>query len=241
MSGPSQPWAPRRFWSAVRVAELPEGFGVLLDDRPLRTPARALLVLPTRPLAEALAAEWDAQDKLVRPETMPFTRAANSALDRVAPQRPAVVAEVAGYGETDLLCYRAEAPAGLVARQAVAWDPLLDWAAAALGARLTPVAGVMFAPQPAASLAALRDAVDRFDAFGLAALHEMVALAGSLVIGLAAAEGQFALDSLWEAAQVDEAWQASQWGEDAEAAASAALRRKAFLTAARFLALARAD
>jgi chaperone required for assembly of F1-ATPase len=198
------------------------------------------LILPSRPLAEAVVAEWQAQEGVLRPQTMPLTRAANTAIDRVRPQRAAVEVEIAGFGETDLVCYRAAAPAGLVAAQAAAWDPLLGWAEAALNAPLRPVTGVMHAPQPAASLAALRRALEGFDDFGLVALHEMVALSGSLVIALAAAAGWEAPATLWERAHVDEAWQIAQWGEDAEAAEQMARRRQGFLDALRFLALARA-
>ncbi len=233
-------WAPRRFWTAAEAAEAEGGFAVLLDGRPLRTPGKAPFLLPGRPLAEAVAAEWQAQEGVVRPDSMPLTRAANTAIDRVRPQRPAVEAEIARFGETDLLCYRAAAPAGLVAAQAAAWDPLLDWAAEALGARLHPVTGVIPAPQPEASLAALRRQLGRFDAFGLVALHELVALSGSLVIGLAAEAGREPPATLWERAHVDEAWQVAQWGEDAEAEATMARRRQEFLTAVRFLALGRA-
>jgi chaperone required for assembly of F1-ATPase len=240
MSGTGGVWAPRRFWTVARAEPAEGGHVVLLDARPLRTPARAPLLLPSRALAEAVAAEWDAQEGTVQPATMPLTRAANTAIDRVQPHRPAVEAEVAGYGETDLICYRAAAPEGLVAAQAAAWDPLLDWAAAALGAPLRPVAGVIHAPQPESSLAALRRAVAGFDDFGLVALHDMVALSGSLVIGLATAAGQEPPATLWERAHVDEAWQVAQWGEDAEAAAAMARRRAEFLQAVRFLALARA-
>ncbi len=231
-------WTPRRFWREVCVEPVAGGFGVRLDARPLRTPAKAPLVVPARPLAEALAAEWAAQGEEVRPETMPLTGAANSALDRVAPQCEAVIDEIAGYGETDLLCYRAAAPQALAARQATAWDPLLGWAAERFGARLVCVAGVMPTPQPTSALAALRAAVARFDAFGLTALHELVALSGSLVVGLAAAHGHARPEPLWQATRIDEIWQIEQWGEDAEAAAVAARREAAFRQALRFLRLA---
>jgi chaperone required for assembly of F1-ATPase len=210
----------------------------MLDARPLRTPAKAPLVVPARALAEALAAEWQAQEGQLRPETMPLTRAANAAIDRVAPQRTAVVAEILRYGETDLLCYRAAAPRGLAARQAAAWDPLLDWAAGRFGARLIPVAGVMPMAQPAPALAALEAAVARFESFGLTGLHELVALSGSLVIGLAAAHRADDPEALWQATRIDEDWQIEQWGEDAEAARAAAAHAAAFRQALHFLRLA---
>lgn len=239
MSSPPDAWAPRRFWRAASIAPAGTGHTVLLDDRPLRTPAKAPLILPTPALAKALAAEWDAQDGRIRPQTMPLTRAANAAIDRVAPNRPAVRAELAGYGETDLLCYRAAAPSALVARQAATWDPLLDWAAASLGARLVTVEGVMHQPQPAPALAALAAALAEADDFALTALHELVSLSGSLVIGLAILHHHAPAEDLWEAAHLDQTWQAEQWGADAEAAAELALRRAAFLQARDFLALSR--
>ncbi len=240
MSG-ARPWAPRRFWSEVAVEAVPGGFGVRLDAWPLHTPARAALVVPVRALAEAVAAEWDAQQGTVRPTTMPLTQAVNSAIDRVAPDPAPLIDGIAAYGASDLLCHRAPGPEGLVARQAAAWDPLLDWAVAALGVRLVPVAGVMPVRQPGESLAALRATVARFDAFGLTALAEVVSLSGSAVIGLAAGLGHSGPGPLWQAAQIDEIWQAEQWGEDAEAAAAAALRAQAFERAAGMLDMLRAD
>lgn len=231
-------WVRRRFWTTAEAAPQGDGWGVLLDGRPLRTPARALLVLPTPALAGALAAEWAAQGDTVRPETMPMTRAANTALDRAVPHRAAIVADIAGYGATDLLCYRAEAPAALAARQAAAWDPLLAFAAETLGARLAVTAGVMPAPQPAAAVGRLRAAVEAADAFALTALADLVSLSGSLVIGLAVLHGREGA-ALWPLSRIDEAWQAELWGADPEAEAAAEARRAAFLDAERFLRLSR--
>lgn len=230
-------WAPRRFWSAVSVAAEEGGFAVRLDARPLRTPGRAALLLPTRALAEAVAAEWAAQGERIEPAAMPLTRAANTAIDRVAPDPGPLLDELARFGAADLLCYRAEAPAALVRRQAAAWDPLLDWAADELGARLTVGAGIVFIPQPESSLAALRRQLAALSPFALTALSELVALSGSLVIGLAVASGRDAA-ALWEVACLDERWQAELWGEDAEAAAANRLKRGAFLSAERLLRLA---
>lgn len=232
-------WAPKRFWKEARAAEAGAGWTVTLDGRPVRTPAKAAFEVPTRALAEACAAEWAAQGEVVRPETMPLTRTANSAIDKVRVQHAEVAALVAAYGETDLLCYRAAGPEALVARQAAAWDPLLDWAAAALGARLTPVAGVMHQPQDPEALARLAAATVALDAFELAAFHDLVALSGSLVIGFAAATGARGAEELWADSRIDETWQAEQWGEDEEAAAHAVLKRQAFLDAAHFFLLLR--
>jgi chaperone required for assembly of F1-ATPase len=231
-------WAPRRrFWRAATVRPAPGGFAVDLDDRPLRTPASRPLVLPTEALARAVAAEWDALGSEIDPHRLPLTRAANSAIDRVAGQRDAVIDAIAGYGGSDLICYRADAPAGLVARQADGWDPWLAWSARTLGAPLVAVAGVMHQPQPAPSLAALRAAVTEQQAFGLTALHELVTLSGSLVLGLAVARGALDAEAAWELSRIDETWQVEHWGLDAEAEAASERRRKAFLRAAAMLAL----
>ncbi len=232
-------WAPRRFWKQADLDERAEGFGVLLDGRPVKTPARAELRMPTRAMAEAVAEEWNAQGEKVDPFAMPMTRAANSAIDKVGPQHADIAAMIAGYGETDLLCHRAESPAALARRQADAWDPLLDWAAKSLGAPLTPTIGVMPRPQSRQSLARLADEVAALDAFELTALHDLVALSGSLVIGLAAIHRQEDPETLWTLSRIDETWQQEVWGTDREAAAQAATRQRDFLNARRFFDLAR--
>lgn len=225
----------RRFWTRVAVAPEAGGVGVLLDDRPLRTPAQAPLVAPTRAFAEAVAAEWRAVEGELRPEALPFTRAANVAIDRVAPARSAVAGQIAAYGGSDLLCYRATEPEGLRRRQAAGWDPPLAWAAAALGAPLRLAEGVVHRPQPPASLAALRAALEAEDAFTLTALHEIAAVTGSVVLALGVARGTWSAEAAWRLARIDETWQAEQWGEDAEAAAAAARLRADLMRAARML------
>lgn len=227
-------WAPKVFWTEVHVVEAAGGFEVTLDARPLRTPGKQPLTLPTRAMAEAVAAEWQAQEDTVNPLTMPATRAANSAIDKVAPQRADVAKLIAAYGETDLLCYRAASPAALADRQAAGWDPLLDWAAEALSARLTPVAGVMPVAQDPAALAALSGQVARQDDFGLTALSDLVGLSGSLILGLAVDMGRLTPDEAWALSRIDETFQAEQWGQDEEAAEAAEVKRQAFLFAERF-------
>jgi chaperone required for assembly of F1-ATPase len=231
-------WKPRRFWTAAGVAPAAAGWTVQLDGRPVRTPAKAPLIVPTERLAAAIAAEWDAQGAEVRPADMPLTRAANAAIDRLPVHRAAVVAEIAGYGASDLLCYRAEAPAALAARQAAAWDPLLAFAADTLGAPMTVTRGVIPVEQPAGSLARLRAHVAALDDWALIALSDLVALSGSLVIGLAVVHGRDPA-ALWPLSRIDEDWQAELWGTDPEAAAAAGARAAAFHAAARFLALSR--
>ncbi|MBS3981648.1 MAG: ATPase [Rhodobacteraceae bacterium] len=230
-------WAARRFWTAATAVPVDGGYTVQLDARPVRTPLKAPLVLPTIALAKAVAAEWQAQEKAVNPETMPFTRTANSAIDKVRPQFAAVADMLADYGGSDLLCYRAEGPAGLVARQAQSWDPLLDWARDDLAAPLRQVTGVMHVAQPEASLAALRHQVHAMSAFQLAAFHDLVAISGSLVLALAVARGRITAEEAWTRSRVDEDWQISLWGEDEEAAEAAARKREALLQADRFYGL----
>lgn len=234
-------WVAKRFWAEARAVEGAGGWGVALDGRMVRTPAKAPLRLPSEALARAVAAEWQAVEGEVRPALMPLTRLANSGQDKVAPQFAAVAASVADYGGTDLLCYRAEAPAELAARQAAGWDPLLEWAASALGAPLGVTRGLMPLAQPAASLAALAARVAGFSPHELAALHDLVAIPGSLVLGLAVAEGRLAAGEAFALSRIDEVWQAELWGADAEAAESEALKRADHALAARFLQLCRSQ
>lgn len=222
-------WRAKRFWTKAGVAEVDGGYTIELDGRPVRTPAKAPFVLPTRAVAEAVAAEWDAQDETVRPETMPVTRTMNSAIDKVATQQVEVADMLAAYGETDLLCHRAATPVELVARQAEAWDPLLDWAAETLGARLVPVTGIIAVDQDAEALAALSRQVHALDVFRLAAFHDLVALTGSLVLGFAAMHAIRPPETLWALSQIDEDWQVEQWGSDEDAQANTMLKKQAFL------------
>lgn len=232
-------WGLKRFWSEAHVTGGADGYGIALDSRPVRTPGKVPLKLPTRPLAAAVAAEWQAQQGAVDPGTMPLTRAANAALDKVTPQRAEVAAMLASYGDTDLICYRAESPAELVARQAAAWDPLLDWAASTLGARLVPVAGLIPRPQDPQALARLSAQVGALDIWDLTAFHDLVSLSGSLVIGFAALRHLRPAADLWQVSRIDETWQAELWGADEEAATTAARKESDFLQAQRFCDLAR--
>ncbi|MFQ6553439.1 ATP12 family chaperone protein [Aestuariibius insulae] len=231
-------WALKRFWSDACVVEDRHGYRIELDGKPIRTPLKDLLLLPTRAMADAVSAEWDAQTDVIDPRAMPMTRSANSAIDKVARQKAEVEAIVADYGETDLLCYRAPDPAALVERQAEAWDPLLDWAAERYGARLATGTGVLPIAQSSRTLAALSDAVAQTTPFELTALHDLVSLSGSLVLGLAAAERVYPLVDVWKRSRVDEVWQIEQWGEDEEAAEALTIKEEAFHHAFAFFQLA---
>jgi chaperone required for assembly of F1-ATPase len=229
----------KRFYRSVTVGPADCGHQVLLDSKPIRTPDRTPLAVPTAGLAERIAVEWDAQAETIKPETMPLTQLANTALDRLPPRRDDVVAEVAGYAGTDLVCYRADRPVALVARQAEAWQPLLDWLEARHGARLEPVEGLLPVDQPEAALAAVRAAVEAFDDFALAALHLATGAAGSVVIALALAEGEIDPEAAFAAAHVDELFQVEQWGDDAEAASRRAQVQADLRAASAFMALSR--
>lgn len=226
-------WAPKRFWTAVDIRPEGTGFAVHLDERPVRTPAKLPLMVPTMAVARLVAAEWEAQQGVVRPETMPATRMANSALDKVAPQFDAVVEEIARYGGSDLLCYRAEGPVELVARQKV-WDALLDWAASDLEAPLAVTAGVIPVPQAEQALARLRARVRTLTAFELAALYDLVSISGSLILGLAVATRRIDGKEAFALSRIDESYHAEKWGDDEEAAALDDLKRTAFLEAEKF-------
>jgi chaperone required for assembly of F1-ATPase len=230
-------WTPKRFWKAVTVEPAEGGFGIRLDGRAVKTPSKAPLVVPTEAMAREIAAEWQAQDGVVKPETMPWTRAANSAIDKVTPQFDEVAGMLAAYGASDLLCYRAAHPPALAESQAAAWDPVLAWAAGWLPEPMVVTAGVMHVAQPPGSLACLEARVRGLTPFQLTGLHDLVALPGSLLLALAVVDGMISAQEAWTRARVDEAWQIEEWGADEEAAEAEAARRAAFLLAARFYAL----
>ena len=230
-------WKAKRFWTDVSVVETDGGFAVVLDTRRVQTPGKQPLILPTPQMARAVADEWAAQQGEIKPLTMPVTRAANSAIERVRPQKPEVAAMLAAYAETDLTCHRAAAPVELAARQADAWDPILAWAAATHAAPLVPTVGVLPVAQPQASLAALAAHVAALDEFHLTALHDLVTLSGSLLIGLAVAERHIDPDTGWTLSRIDETWQIEQWGADEEAAEAAAIKHAQFLQADAFWAM----
>jgi chaperone required for assembly of F1-ATPase len=229
----------KRFYREAGVAADDTGFRIVLDGRGARTPAKNPLAVPSHAAAEAIAAEWAAQVDELDPSAMRLCRLANTAIDRVAGHRAAVVAEVARFAETDLVCYRAAEPVELRRRQDAAWQPLVEWAVARYGTDLRVAEGIVPEPQAPDALAALRRAIEAFADFPLTALHAATAATGSLVIALAVAEGWIDGAKAFTAAHVDELYQAELWGEDAEAARRRAALRADIEAAARFLALTR--
>ena len=260
-----RPILPKRFYKSVTVASgvpspiVPEArprhdvgegqgggdgatspsqtFRILLDGKPARTPAKAELAVPTRALAEAVAAEWAAQGDHIDAATMPLTRLVNTAVDGVTPHLAQVRADITVFASSDLVCYRADGPEPLVERQCAQWDPVLAWARDALGARFAVATGLMPVTQPEDAVAAITAALQNLDQFRLAGLHVMTTLTGSALLALAHARGALTVEAAWVAAHVDEDWQISQWGEDADAAARRARRWTEMQAASRLLAL----
>ena len=224
---------PKRFYAAVTAAPRGDGHAVHLDGRPLRTPGKLVLILPTAALADAIAAEWSAQTDRIDPLTMPLTRLANSVRDQVDGREREVRADIVKYGGSDLVCYRADSPEGLVAAQMRAWDPVLEWARRDLGCDLAVATGIVHVAQSAASRAAIEAAVAPLEGFRLASAHVMTTLLGSVVLALAVLRGRLTAEEAWAAAHVDEDWQIAKWGSDAEAMRRRAARLVEFQAAVR--------
>jgi chaperone required for assembly of F1-ATPase len=227
----------RRFWTDARVQPVEGGHAVLLDGRPIRTPGRAPLEVPAPALAEAIAEEWRSAPPEVVPAAMRLTGLANAAIDLVAPDRKAFARRLGAYAECDTLCYRAEGPDHLVARQRTRWDPLLVSLERRLGVRMTAATGIAFVAQPPDALARVAGAYEALDCFRLAALSPVVTITASALLGLALVLRLETAEGVWQAGLLEELWQAEQWGEDADAEASRARRRAEFDAAARFLSL----
>lgn len=227
----------KRFYKDATVT--PEG-GVSLDGRSVRTPMGAMLTLPNAQLAEAVAEEWQRQPEDVDPRSMPLTGLSNAAIDKVAADHAGFASGLAAYAEGDLLCYRADDQPDLAARQEAVWDPILDWARGRYDVSFTLVAGIMHQPQPPETVRRLKEAVFARDAFVLAALSPMVTISGSLIIPLAIEEGVLDAMAGFDAAHLDELWQAELWGEDALAVQPREARRVDFMAGVRMLELLRA-
>jgi len=240
---------PKRFYTDVAVravpapgesdAAQPTSFALELDGRPVRTPSGTLLAVPAAALAAAIGNEWDRQGEHIDASTMPLTRLANTTIDRVVGRDDTIAAEISAYARSDLLCYRAEGPESLLSVQATHWDPPLQWAHERIGARLICSAGIVFHDQPPGALAAIDDWTCRLDAYALTALHNITTLTGSCILALALADGAIAPGAVWDAAHVDETWQATQWGQDEEALARLAKRRVEFDAAWNFFQVSR--
>jgi chaperone required for assembly of F1-ATPase len=224
----------KRFYAHAGVAPSPDGFAITLDDKPVRTPSGRALVAPSRDIADAIVAEWEAQKELINPLSMPLTRFANSVIDAVVDRVGAVTADIAKYFESDLLFYRAGHPDGLVAREAAHWDPVLFWAAQALGAHFILAEGIVHVRQPDAAIAAARTALPD-DPWSVAALHVITTTTGSALLALALWRGVLDPEAVWTAAHVDEDWNIEKWGIDEEVAARRAARQVDFQAAVRIL------
>ena len=221
----------KRFYKTVTV----EHGAILLDGRAMRTPAGATLVIPAPALAEAVAEEWRAQGETIDLGTLPLTSLANAAVDRAAPDPAAFAAPIAAYAETDLLCYRADAPAELKAAQSAAWEPLLDWARSRYDVHFAVTSGVLHIAQPSATIARLREALIARGPFALAPMAPLVTISGSLIVSLMLAERAIGARDAFDATHLDELWQAEKWGEDEWGLQAREARRAEFMAAARFL------
>ncbi len=226
----------KRFYTDVGVLPLAQGHGIVLDGRPVRTPARALLALPSERLADAIAAEWRAQGDSIDARAMPLTGFANAAIDRVAPDRIAFAAGLSRYADSDLLAYRADGPPELVWRQAETYDPLLAWARSRYDIGVHLVVGINYQPQPRATLDRIASAYAMLGPFHLAGLHPVVTVCASAIIGLAVLHAEIDAAQALAAGQLEELWQIERWGADPVAEAAIAERRTALESAARFLA-----
>ncbi|ANT51953.1 ATP12 family chaperone protein [Mesorhizobium amorphae] len=223
---------PKRFYKAVSVAPVEDGFAVHLDGKPVRTPGKAQLVLPTEKAAALVAGEFDAQGETIDPVSMPVMRLVNTAIDGVASDPQAVLEDILRFASSDLLCYRADAPQGLVDRQNALWDPVIDWARTALGARFNLAEGIIHVEQPRETIAVLGvHLAQRKEPLRLAAIHVMTSLTGSALLALAVDFGELDGEAAWAAGHVDEDWQIEHWGQDAEAVARRSARKRDMMAA----------
>jgi chaperone required for assembly of F1-ATPase len=225
----------KRFWKEVSVRPATAGYGIYLDDKPLKTPLKTSLLAPTMAVAEGIAAEWEAVEEKINPLEMHLTRCANATLDKVVIDHGAVAGMLAEYGATDLLCYRADGPKELVERQAKAWDPLLDWMGQKYDVTLIATTGIMHVHQPSDGQNKLRAVVCAYDPWRLTALHDLVTISGSLVLGLAVATKHLSAKDVWPLSRIDETWQEEQWGIDEAANAAAEIKRSDFVKAAKLM------
>lgn len=236
-----RPALPKRFYKSAAVGEPIKtdggiNYGIELDGRAVKTPSKHWLRVPNQEFAAAIAAEWAAQDKLIDPASMPLTRIANTAIDAVAGMMSEVAEDIAKFAASDLLCYRAEGPEALIARQLAAWDPVLEWAYKELGVRFILAQGIVPVEQPPRTLQRISGALSGYDAFQLSSLHIITTLTGSALLALAHARGFLSAEAAWAAAHIDEDWQIEKWGADDEAQTRRATRLHEFKAAVRVLA-----
>ena len=227
----------KRFWKSAQAIQNDGGWGVELDGRPLRTPARKPLSVPTQQLAESIATEWNSAEDKIDPRAMPLTGLANAAIDRVAPDRQSFASGIAKYAEADLACYRAEGPQGLIDAQAEHWDEMLAWGRRRFDVDFRTTSGLLHVDQPPPTVERLAHAVHALDSYRLAGLSPLVTIGGSLLAALGVLEEAFTPEWAWEAVSVDDRWQLAQWGSDEEAEKALANRERDFLAAAQFLQL----
>lgn len=232
---------PKRFYKSVDVAGEVPSLSIQLDGRAIKTPSKASLAVPTAALANAVAAEWDGQGEHIDPATMPLTRLCNTAIDRIGDDPTNIIAELTDFAGSDLICYRADTPQGLVERQKAAWDPLLAFAEEKIGGQFLSVCGLMHQIQPAPALEAMNRYYLSQSAFSLTAMHNITTLTGSSIIAAAVQQGRLDGDQAWTAAHIDEDWQIEHWGTDDEAVTRRAGNRREFDAALQFLDLLRSD
>ena len=220
-----KPQKLKKFYKKAGVKGKKAPFSIALDGRVMKTPLKTTLEIPTRALARAIVAEWNEQEEFVEPNQMHLTKYANTAVDRVEPRKEMIVDEIVAFASSDLVCYRADTPQGLVDRQAQSWDRVLDWAQECHQLRFICVAGIIYASQPEATLAAAHGVLSALDAYTLTAVHNLTTLTGSALLAMALVDGEISADEGWNAAHVDEDWNADQWGSDDDAIARRKLRR----------------
>ena len=230
-------WKQKRFWKNVHVVSSEDGYFIKLDDKILKTPAKRQMMLPTEALAKKVASEWDEQIEEIHPTTMPFTKSANAALDKVSEQYVEVSTLLSEYGETDLLYYRADSPLELQKRQKTGWDPIVKWAENTFKVQINCGTGIVYIPQNEKLFSETRKKINNLSIFELTALYDMVSITGSLILGLAIINGRLSAEEAYQLSRIDEQWQLEQWGEDEEAQVASNLKNMAILHSEEFFAL----
>ena len=230
-------WKQKRFWKNVHVVSSEAGYFIKLDDKILKTPAKRQMMLPTEALAKNVASEWDEQVEEIDPTTMPFTKSANAALDKVSEQYEEVSSLLGEYGETDLLCYRADSPPELQKRQKTGWDPIINWAENTFKVQINCGTGIVYIPQNEKLFSETRKKINNLSIFELTALYDMVSITGSLILGLAIINGRLSADEAYQLSRIDEQWQLEQWGEVEEAQVASNLKNIEILHSEEFFAL----